>query len=126
MSIDWLQDLERELHRGGEFYACPSLGRSNWSISRSLDALVEVGQRAADHRRMPINIVRLMSMEDAVTGSLFLVPTTINPPTTAGEPSIKWASVETKKAAQDLRDLRFGPSPFFSISVEKILEPVIR
>ena len=123
MSIDWLQDLEREIARGEMFFASPSMGRSNWSISKSLEALEGIAQRVADHKKIEVSILRLMHSEDALPGSLFLVPTTIGQPGPSGEPNIKWATVETKKAAFDLRELRFGPSPFFSTAIEKAVRP---
>ena len=123
MSIDWLQDLEREITRGEMFFASPSMGRSNWSISKSLEALEGIAQRVADHKKIDVTILRLMHADDALPGSLFLVPTTISEQGPSGEPNIKWATVETKKAAFDLRELRYGPAPFFSTTEEKAIAP---
>ena len=123
MSIDWLFDLERALENGKVVFACPSVGRNQWVMGKSVEELKRTAQRAADHKKLPVDIVRVISAHDAVAGDLFLVPTDIQDPGHRGEPNIKWSTVETKEAAEMLRDVRKGPSPIFAIQVEETVNP---
>ena len=41
-----------------------------------------------------------------IAGVLYLVPTEIGEPGCRGEPNIKWACVDTKEAAEIMRDVR--------------------
>lgn len=123
MSIDWLFDLEREVDNGKVIYVCPSVGRSNYAISRSQDDLRTVAQRTANHKKMTVHIYRLLRKDDTITGDLFLVPTEIGDPGNRGEPNIKWSAVDTKEAADMMRDVRHGPAPFFGMSVEEQINP---
>jgi len=125
MSIDWLYDLERALENGQELFACPGVGRNQWSISKSLDDVKKLGKRAADSKKIPVNVVRLIPKQDAVAGDLFLVPTSIEDQGPRGEPNIKWSTVETREAAEMMRDVKFGPSPFFGMQVEEVMEPKV-
>jgi hypothetical protein len=122
MSIDWLLDVERALENGKEIFACPGAGRNQWQISKAIDELRKVAQRAADAKKMSVNIVRLALRQDAVAGDLFLVPTAIEEAGPRGEPNVKWSTVETKEAAEMMRDVKHGPCPFFAMQVEETIE----
>lgn len=122
MSIDWLLDVERALENGKEIFACPGAGRNQWQISKAIDELRKVAQRAADAKKMSVNIVRLALRQDAVAGDLFLVPTAIDEAGPRGEPNVKWSTVETKEAAEMMRDVKHGPCPFFAMQVEETIE----
>jgi hypothetical protein len=65
----------------------------------------------------------LISKADAIAGDLFLVPTQIGDPGPRGEPQIQWSTVETKEAAEMMRDVKHGPSPFFGMQVEETVPP---
>ena len=122
MSIDWLLDLERSLEHGKEVFACPGVGRNSWQTGKSVEELRKFAQRAADAKKMPVNIVRLILKQEATTGDLYLVPTGIEETGPRGEPVIKWSTVDTKEAAEMMRDVRFGPCPFFAMQVEEVIE----
>jgi len=122
MSIDWLLDVERALENGRDVFACPGAGRNQWQISKSIEELKKIAQRAADAKKMSVNIVRLALRQDAVAGDLFLVPTTIDEAGPRGEPNVKWSTVETKEAAEMMRDVKHGPCPFFAMQVEEVVE----
>jgi hypothetical protein len=124
MSIDFLYDLEREVDNGKEYYACPNLGRNQWTIAETIEELEKISTRTANHKKIPIKVVRLISKHDAVGGDLYLVPTKIGEPGPRGEPFIEWSVVETKEASEMMRDVRHGPSPFFAMTVEHIVDPV--
>lgn len=123
MSIDYLFDIERDVDNGKELFACPSIGRNQWLIAPQIDDLKRQAQRAADHKKMAVSIVRIISRHDAIAGDLFLVPTKIGDPGPRGESQIEWSTVETKEAAEMMRDVRHGPSPFFGMQVETKVEP---
>jgi hypothetical protein len=123
MSIDYLYELERSIDAGKPVYACPGVAQKHWIISRSVDELRKLARRSAENRKTTVNIVRLVSKHDAISGTLFLVPTGIEEPGNRGEPQIKWSTVETKEAAEMMRDVRFGPAPYFGMEVEETIEP---
>lgn len=123
MSIDFLNDLERALEHGREVFACPGNVRNAWRLGKSVDELRKDAQRAADLRKMEVQIVRLILKNEAATGDLFLVPTSIDEAGPRGEPNIKWSTVDTKEAAEMMRDVRHGPCPFFAMQVEESVNP---
>ncbi|MCB0318735.1 MAG: hypothetical protein KDD56_08250 [Bdellovibrionales bacterium] len=123
MSIDWLYDLERDIDNGKDRYACVGLGRNQWVIKATMEDLEKMAVRVANQRKMGVNIVKLVNKDDALTGDMYLVPTTIGDPGARGEPSIEWSTVETKEAADMMRDVRHGPSPYFGMQVEKSVNP---
>ena len=123
MSIDWLYDLERSIDAGKEVYACPGMGRNQWVMGKSVEDLKKPAKRSADTKKMPVSIVRLIPKADAVAGDSFLVPIAIGEPGARGEPQIEWKPIETKEAAENMRDVRKGPSPFFGMQVETTVNP---
>lgn len=123
MSIDWLFDLERDIENGKDIFACPGTGRNQWIIGKNAEDLKKHAKRSATTRKLAVSIVRLVSKGDALMGDLFLVPTSIEEPGPRGEPQIKWSAVETKEAAEMMRDVKNGPSPFFAMQVQETIEP---
>ena len=123
MSIDWLLDLEREISFGKDYFAAPGMGRNQWVIKRSVSELRPVATRAAEHRKLPVSIVRLALPDEVVQGENFLVPVKIGDAGARGEPQIEWSTVETKEAAELMRDLRNGRSPFFAMQIQETIEP---
>ena len=122
MSIDWLMELERALENGKDVFACPSVGRSSWQISKSVEELRKIAQKSADMKKVAVNIVRLVPKQDATAGDLFLVPTGIDESGPRGEPNIRWSTVETREAAEMMRDVRHGPCPFFAMQIEEVVD----
>ena len=123
MSIDWLLDLEREIGYGKDYYAAPGMGRNQWIIKRSVADLRGVATRSAEHRKLPVSIVRLTLPDEVVQGETFLVPVKIGEAGARGEPQIEWSTVETKEAAELMRDLRNGRSPYFGMQIQETVEP---
>jgi hypothetical protein len=123
MTIDFLNDLERALENGREVFACPGNVRNVWRMGKSVEDLRRDAQRAADARKMEVQIVRLILKNEATSGDLFLVPTSIDEAGPRGEPNIKWSTVDTKEAAEMMRDVRQGPCPFFAMQVEESIHP---
>lgn len=123
MSIDFLLDLERMIDNGKTFFATQGLGRNQWIVGKTATELETMAQRAANQKKIPVSIVRVVSPHDTVAGDLYLVPTEIGDPGTRGEPNVKWATVDTKEAAEMMKDVRRGPSPIFGMQLEKTLNP---
>ncbi|MCS6961078.1 MAG: hypothetical protein NZT61_01055 [Deltaproteobacteria bacterium] len=123
MSIDWLYDLERSLEFGREFFACPAGGKNQWTISKDKDQLVQNAQLLADQKGIPVSVYRLASKSEAVLGCFFLVPISIEETGPKGEPQILWSLVETKDAAELIRDLKYGASPYFTAIEIATLNP---
>lgn len=123
MSIDYLDDLSRAVESGKIIFACPAAGRNQWAISKEVGDLEKVAQRAAAQSKMACCIYRVIPAGDAISGDLFLVPVEIGDPGVRGEPNIKWKTVDTKDAAEMMKDVRKGPSPVFGIQLEQSVEP---
>ena len=123
MSIDFLFELERAVEGGREVFACPGLGRNQWVVGKTVDELRKTAKRAADSRKMAVNIVRLIGKNEAIAGDLFLVPVQIGEPGVRGEPVIQWSTVETREAAELMKDVRKGPPPYFGMQVEETIQP---
>ena len=123
MSIDWLLDLERMVENGRTFFATPGPGRNQWIIAKEASELEPVAKRAANTKKIPVNLVRIISKNEVMSGDLFLVPVEIGDPGNRGEPMVKWSTVDTKEAAEMMRDVRKGPSPVFGMQIEKTVDP---
>jgi len=123
MSIDFLYELERMVDSGRVIFACPGPGRNQWVTGKTVEELKKTAQRAADQKKLAVNIVRLIPRNDAVAGDLFLVATNIGEPGARGEPVIQFSTVETKEAADMMKDVRKGPAPFFGMQIEETINP---
>ncbi len=123
MSIDWLKDLERDIMYGKDFFATPGVGRNQWIISKDKDSLSAIARRTAEHKKIPVDIVRLILPSDVLSGEKFLVPIKIGEQGSRGEAAIEWVAVETREASELMRDLRYGQSPYFGMQVEETIEP---
>ena len=125
MSIDWLFDLERDIDNGKEILGTPGVSRNQWIIGKPLEELKRQAKRTADHKKLPVTVVKLISKLDTVAGDLYLIPTVIGEPGARGEPQIQWSTVETREAAEMMRDVKHGPSPFFGMQVVCSMDPEV-
>lgn len=123
MSIDWLYDIEREIDNGKTMLACPGVGSNEWVVGRPLEDLRKLARRVADAKKVQVNIVKLVPKHDTLSGDLYLVPTKIEQPGARGEPQVKWSVVDTREAAEMMKDLRHGPAPFFGMQIEESINP---
>ncbi len=123
MSIDWLKDLERDITYGKDFYATPAVGKNQWVISQDKEKLFPIAKRTAEHKKIPVDIVRLVLPSDVLSGESFLVPIRIGDQGSRGEVAIEWVAVESREASELMRDLRFGQSPYFGMQVEETIIP---
>ena len=123
MSIDYLLDLERDLERGKPVYACPGPGARQWMVAKSIDDIRRLARRVADGSRSPVGVMRLLQPHEAATGELFLVPMQVDPPGARGEAKLHWRPVGSREAAEELRDVRYGPVPYFCLRFEESVPP---
>ncbi|MGI6680623.1 MAG: hypothetical protein ACOX3T_03970 [Bdellovibrionota bacterium] len=123
MSIDWLRDLERDIMYGKHFYAVPTAGKNQWVISQEKDSLKSIAERTAAHKKIPVDIVRLVLPTEAVSGETYLVPIRIGGQDVRGEAVLEWVAVETIEASELMRDLRFGESPYFGMQIVETIVP---
>ncbi len=123
MSIDWLLDLERDIDNGKEIYGCQGVGRNQWVIGKPIEELRKIAKRTAEHSKMSVNIVHIISKHDTIAGDMYLVPVQIGDSGSKGEPSIQWKQIDTKDAADMMKDVRKGPAPFFGIQTAETIEP---
>jgi hypothetical protein len=123
MSIEYLEDLAQKVDNGANIYACPSQQSSKWYVSSDLADLKIKAQRAADARRIDVCIYRLVNNMDTLNTDSFLIVTKILEPGMRGEPNFTWSLVDTREAAEMLRDVSQGPAPFFGAVTEDCFKP---
>ncbi len=119
MSIDYVEDLQESIIRGARKFACPGPRAGEWYLGDSIDELRPKAKRTAASNRMPTSIFRLVDKMDATTGDSFLVIKKFLEPGPRGEPNLQWSQVDTREAADMLRDVSQGPSPYFGLVVEE-------
>lgn len=123
MSIDYLEELEQAVSNGRMRYACPGPTGHEWVISDKIEQLRTTAQRTADARKFPTHIYRLVNKMETVAGDSYLVVRKIMEPGPRGEPHMQWTVVDTREAAEMLRDVSQGPTPFFGAVVEESFNP---
>jgi hypothetical protein len=123
MSLDYLEDLTHEVDQGKSLYACPGVHAGEWHISNDLNDLTTKAQRTANSRKFDVQLFRLVNKMDTVSGDSYLVVRKILEPGPRGEPHLQWALVDTREAAEIMRDVSQGPTPYFGATVEKSFKP---
>lgn len=123
MSLDYLEDLERSVDNGREIYVCPGVQSSEWSLSEDIEEIRAKAQRTANSRRFQVHIYRLINRMDTVSEDSYLVVRKILEPSPRGEPRFQWAIVDTREAAEMLRDVSQGPTPYFGAAIAETQEP---
>ncbi len=123
MAIDFLEDLERSLERGKEFFACPSVNTGDWIIAEDVESIKPKAERAAKSKKHELHIYRLASIHTASFQDGFLVVRKFLEPSRDGTPRMQWVLVETKEAGEMMRDVSQGPSPYFAAMIEETVLP---
>jgi len=124
MAVDYLADLEQGIDGGKTVYACPSHQGNEWHIGTDLEDLRKKAQRTANAKKYACSVVRLINRMDTGEGDSYLVVRKILDPGPRGEPHMNWTIVDTREAAEMLRDVSQGPTPYFGATVEVTLNPV--
>ena len=124
MSLEYLEDLEQQVDAGQDVYVCPGQGSNQWHISSSLGDLRTKAMRAANTKRYPVSVYRLVNKMETLPNDSFLVVRKILPASgRSAEPIMQWILVDTRDAAEMLRDVSFGPSPYFGATVAEVHKP---
>jgi hypothetical protein len=123
MSIDYLGEMEHEVDSGREIYACPGPQGNEWYISSDLEDLNKKAQRSASALKREVHIYKLINKMDTVSGDSYLVVRKILEPGPKGEPKMQWTLVDTREAAEMMRDVSQGPTPFFGTSTVSTFLP---
>lgn len=123
MSIDYLEDLERAIDNGKELFVCPGVQSSEWEISSDEELLEKKAQRTANASKFECHVYRIISKADALSEDSYLVVRKILDPSPKGEPRFQWGIVDTKEAAEMMRDVSQGPSPYFGASIHITMQP---
>lgn len=123
MSIDYLEDLERLIDNGREIFVSPGVQSSEWELSSDIEPLRRKAQRTANANKFSVHIYKLISKGDIISDDSFLVVRKILEPSPRGEPRFQWGIVDTKEAAEMLRDVSQGPTPFFGATIFETYKP---
>lgn len=123
MSIDYLEDLASKIDAGHVYFACQGGNSNEWYVMTSLEDLKAKAQRAANNLRFEVNIYRLVNKMETGSDDSYLVVRKILEPGPRGEPHLNWIIVGTREAADMLRDVSEGPSPYFGAVVELTFKP---
>jgi hypothetical protein len=121
VSIDFLFEIERAVERGKEIYACPGVVSGRWEIGSSIETIRKAAKRSAESRKTSVNIMRLVPNTSLMPDTPLLIATKIGDGD--GASAITWTTVDTKDAAETLRDVSQGPSPYFGLEVEETVQP---
>ena len=124
MPMNYLDDLERTIGTGGLRFACPAGSLDEWCIAETHAELVAIAQKAANSRRFPTNIYRLIGKTEAVIGTPYLVVRKILQQNSDRTPNFQWSLVDTLEAAEMVRDVSQGLTPLFGAVIEQSFEPM--
>ncbi|MDZ4785281.1 MAG: hypothetical protein SGJ02_04305 [bacterium] len=126
LAIDWLGELERNIEKGQIVLACPGAAEKEWIIGKPIEQLRTVARRVAEAKKISVTIVKLSPKGETLAGELFLVPTKIiETQDRRGNSQIQWSTVDTKEAAEMMRDVKYGPAPYFGMQTEEIVSPTL-
>jgi len=126
LGIDWLGQIEGNVDNGHKVLACPALAEKEWVIGKPIDELRTLAKRLADAKKITVSIVALLPRTETLGSELFLVPTKIiDSPDKRGSSQVKWSLVDTKEAAEMMRDVKYGPAPYFGIQVVESVPPTV-
>lgn len=123
MSLDYLEDLLAAIDLGREYYTCQGQNANQWHISTSIKDLIPKAQRSANVKKYPVSIYRMSNGQKAANVEAFLVVKKIIPNSTQSDPHLEWVLVDTRQAAETVRDITFGPSPYYGLLQEEVIKP---
>jgi hypothetical protein len=121
MSADFLTALEDAIEHGKSFYACAET--TGFLVSSSLKDVQSFAKKSADSRGVESIIFRLVNRLSTTTGDSYLIAKKFLEPGANGEARILWAMVDTREAAEMMRDISDGPSPYFGVTVQQVIKP---
>ena len=123
MSIDYLDELSGSVERGRAVYACPAKLHNEWHVSSDLEDLRRKAQQTAEARKYEVHIYRLVDKLDATSEDMYLIVRKMSDMGPRGEQKITWSLVDTRDAAELMRDVSHGPTPYFGAMIEETFLP---
>ncbi len=123
IDLDFLDQIEQRLEDGLEVYACQGAGAYQWYILNSLDDILLKAKQAVDLKKYPLNVYRVISGSEVAPESYLVVKRVVI--STVGEPRYEWVQVDTSDAAEQVRDITYGPTQFFGLITETVLKPSV-
>lgn len=105
-------------------YACPAPGKNKWQFAKQAEELRPIAKRTARSLGIPVTIFRVLNgAAREVQPETFLIVRRVVGIQNNGEKDIEWAMVDTEQAANTLRDVSFGPTPYLPLRSEETLSP---
>jgi hypothetical protein len=123
MSMEYLVELEEDVDKGKMLYACAPHSGTEWHIASSIEEVRKKAQRTANARKMACPIFHIINKMETGEGDSFLVVKKVGEPGPKGEPHVNWTLVDTREAAETLRDVSCGPTPYFGATIEETVDP---
>lgn len=123
MSIDYLEELERQILTGHQQFVCPGVGQNEWHFADTAEALEGKAQNTARALRYETHIFRLVSKKETVAADSYLVVRKFKKAGPDENSRIEWAIVDTLDAAEMIRDVSQGSTPLFGAVIEKKFTP---
>lgn len=123
MAFDYLEELQEEVNRGVGWYVCPGKAAGEWNLAKTPEELREACQLAANVYLFEQSIYKLKDVADSGGEDRYFVCKKILEPGPRGEPNLQWMIVDTKDAAELLRDVSQGPSPYFGATEVETFQP---
>ena len=123
MFFEFLERLERVILNEEEVYACQGVGTYQWYIEYDIDDIVAKAQATANVKKYPIPIYRISRGEDINPSESYLVVKRVIM-SAVGDFLYEWVQVDTREAAELVRDVTHGATPFFGLVTEQIVKPI--
>ena len=124
MFFEFLERLDRQILSDENVYACQGFGTYQWYIEQDLDEMIEKAQATANVKKYPITIYRVSRGEDINPSESYLVVKRVIM-SVVGDFMYEWVQVDTREAAELVRDVTHGATPFFGLVTETIVKPVL-
>lgn len=123
MSIEFLFELERTLDKGQKIYGCAASQQGRWELATSIEAIRKAAKRTAIAKKGAVQIMQLLPASSNVPDGSLLIAAKIGEEEAKKAGNITWSTVGSVDAAETMRDVRHGPSPFFALQFEETTEP---
>jgi hypothetical protein len=123
MTIEVLEGIEQRIFEGTPVYACCGPNINDWIVEESLESIRARARKAAAAKRAVVTIYRVVGPQEVSDGDSFLVVRKLIEGRPGGPPSIQWTLVDTAEAAELLRDVSKGPTPYFGAVAFEVIQP---
>jgi hypothetical protein len=122
MYFDYLEELELRIEGGDLVYACQGQGAHQWHIGESLEDISSKAQIVSNLKKYPMPVYQLISGSEATPESYLVVKKVVL--SSVGDPQrYDWVQVDTRQAAELVRDVAHGATPFFGLITEATIKP---